>query len=1680
MARHSLGWSQLFMKTTASFFLMSATLLCSALSGSSAEFFVSTAGKASATGSITDPLALVTAITSGTSPVHTGDTLWVRGGVYTAPIPGFVFSLNGDVNRPVIFRNYNKERAIIDGTFKAHGKFVYYWGLEFTDKTTPYLPTSLTRSQKEAQMLNGSYSACAYYLEAAPSSRFINNYFHDSYGQIEYGNSSSNSVFYGNVVLNLGEQCLDTERGVGIYAQNRDGTREITDNIVAQNILNGVDVWSSGNAYINNFTVEGNICFNNGYGKIQGGRNMLSGAGNGCTNLLMVSNILYNPFDSFNRANLIVGHGGQSYAPKIYDNLSINGGYELTESFGGMEFTGNELLSTATWNNFYVAWPRDLKPTSYIFSNNKFYGQPLMEVNVWVTNSSNPTGGYIRTQTPSGWPGWQQLGANYVTVGSSFRPDANSLYTSSRPSGTRVIVRPNRYELGRANIAILNFDLKSTVDVDLSVLGLPPNTTYELHPVQNLFNQTNTGTYTGGPITVPMTGWGIRQPPSRAKDLTSTFPQFGAFLFIARGTTGNTAPIISTIPDQSIKQGGTTGTINFTVSDLESPASLLILTATSDNTTLVPLQNITFGGTGSARTLNITPPTLQSGTARITVTANDGFAKAIQTFNLTVTPVNQPPIIASTIPAQTIPMNGSSSTLSVLVGDPDTAATDLILSATSSNPALIPAGGLTLGGSGFSRTLKITPTTGVSGSAVVTIQISDGFLSTNATFSVTVTTTGTAKPPTISDIPDQRTLDGSAILNIPFTVSDPDTAATSLVTTGSSSDTSLIPTAGIVIIGSGASRTVNVTPAPVKSGTATVTLQVSDGANHALESFLVAVRAGANTPPTLTSLPDATLLPETTSAGPYNFTVGDLQTAPASLVVGGWSTKRTLVKDSQMVFGGSGANRTVTVTPEAGQSGTTLLLLWVSDGQYSTTNTFRLTVYPANSAPTLTGLPTTGLSVAEDSTNGQNIIYFSVSDVETPANNLQVSATCTDTNLVPLQNVELGGTGTDRYLKLTPAPNANGSATVFVTASDGTKITSVSFLLTVTPVVDGPVLGDLGNLSIDKNTVNQPVHFTVGDPDLSAPSLASLIVQAWSGDETLVPNSNLSLAGTGSDRTLTLTPATDIIGTNSIFISVSDGSLTTTQSFRLTVLQPNQAPIVDAGTNTAVYSSLNYMLRGKVTDDGLPLSPGRTSMRWSTVSGPGVVSFSTPTFGICTARFSTLGFYRLRLTATDGALTNSDDIYILVKPTPDTTPPLISGLQIGEVTPDSLTVTWNTDELSNSQLEYGANGVLESVTALDPMLERNHSVTVSHLDSDTLYVLRAKTRDGSANLATSSSLTIRTLRRTFAYIPLTADAASLDAPMTWGIGSAPDGDPYIGTVTETQGTASWDFYAPIPGTYYLWGRVYAPSSRRDSFFLNIDNGTNDVYDAAEGTWSPSWQWTRINGRNGSAPLTLDPRTFHLNAGLHTLVVGGREAQSLLNRVLITNDPDYTPSDDRALAGINSPALLVDPIYRLTVPAGWSMIGNPLQTSNRRFSALLPSSLNTAEYDRYNPTSGDFSSTVFSGGTWSDPELTFGQGEGGLFYNPSGAPMTLVLTGQVVPNPAQINLYPGINLLSLNTPIAGKLSTLINNFHFVANDKVQVIDAETQAYHTYTYSGEDWDVIPVLNLGEAVFLNLAPR
>jgi len=163
-------------------------------------------------------------------------------------------------------------------------------------------------------------------------------------------------------------------------------------------------------------------------------------------------------------------------------------------------------------------------------------------------------------------------------------------------------------------------------------------------------------------------------------------------------------------------------------------------------------------------------------------------------------------------------------------------------------------------------------------------------------------------------------------------------------------------------------------------------------------------------------------------------------------------------------------------------------------------------------------------------------IPFTVSDLETPAAALVVSASSSDTNLVPNGQIYLGGADSNRVVQLQPATNQTGSVTITLVVTDqGGDTTNTSFAVTVTNLPPG--ISGLSDLSLHPGQTVPPVPFQIGDPE-SSPD--NLLVTASSSNTNFVASTNLILSGTGSNRVLQIIPAPNTRGATTISLKVSD------------------------------------------------------------------------------------------------------------------------------------------------------------------------------------------------------------------------------------------------------------------------------------------------------------------------------------------------------------------------------------------------------------------------------------------------------------------------------------------------------------------------------------------------------------
>ena len=223
-------------------------------------------------------------------------------------------------------------------------------------------------------------------------------------------------------------------------------------------------------------------------------------------------------------------------------------------------------------------------------------------------------------------------------------------------------------------------------------------------------------------------------------------------------TAQNDAPTITALADQTIPEDGTTGALAFSVSDVETAAGSLTVTAVSSNTTIIPNGNLTLVDLGGGNwTIAATPALNQTGgPVTITVTVSDGTTSTNETFDVTVTAQNDAPVIIS---------NGGGPVANITVPENGTVVTTVTSSDADGGPAvysIVPVGS---GGGADAANFTINSSTGVLSFAAapdyeaptdvgadnvydVTVQVSDGNGGTTIqALSIVVTDVNEGLPP---------------------------------------------------------------------------------------------------------------------------------------------------------------------------------------------------------------------------------------------------------------------------------------------------------------------------------------------------------------------------------------------------------------------------------------------------------------------------------------------------------------------------------------------------------------------------------------------------------------------------------------------------------------------------------------------------------------------------------------------------------------------------------------------------------------------------------------------------------------------------------------------------------------------------------------------------------------------
>jgi hypothetical protein len=754
----------------------------------------------------------------------------------------------------------------------------------------------------------------------------------------------------------------------------------------------------------------------------------------------------------------------------------------------------------------------------------------------------------------------------------------------------------------------------------------------------------------------------------------------------------NDAPTLNAIGDLTINENAGQQTVGLTgiSTGASNEVQTLTVTTTSSNPSLIPNPTLTYTSPNATGSLRFTPAVNGFGTSTITVTVNDGQAQnniTTRTFNVTVNAVNQQPTLAAignvtineNAPQQTVSLSGISS------GSTNEAQT-LTVTATSSNPSLIPNPTVNYTSPNATGSLNFTPAANLSGNAIITVTVDDGQTQNNTvsrTFTVTVN--GVNQGPTLDPIANVTINEDAGLQSVNLTgiSSGASNEIQTLAVTASSSNPGLIPTPTITYSSPNSTGTLNYTPVANGNGAATLTVTVNDGGasnNVITRTFTVTINA-VNDAPTLTQIADLTInenAPQQTVnlTGISTGATNEVQT----LTVTATSSNPSLIPNPTVTYTSPNATGSLAFTPAVNGIGSATISVTVNDGQAQNNTiirTFNVTVSPVNQQPTLTAL--SNVTITENA--GQQTVNLSgiTSGASNEIQTLTVTASSSNPGVIPTPAVNYTSPNTTGNLTFTPAANAAGTSTISVTVNDGQAQNNTitrTFVVTVNSFNAPPTLDPIGSLSLNKNAAQQSVNLS-GISSGASNEVQALTVTATSGNTALVPNPTVIYTSPNSTGSLSFTPVANAFGTATISVTVNDGQSANNTVTRTFVVTANDPPtissIADQGTPTNTPTPPLAFTIGDSETAASSLTLTGTSSDTNIVAPSGIVfgGSASNRLVMVTPVPGVTGFANVTITVSDGSAIASTSFNLnvyLARPRPPTLLIVTNGN--GSVTPN--------------------------------------------------------------------------------------------------------------------------------------------------------------------------------------------------------------------------------------------------------------------------------------------------------------------------------------------------------------------------------------------------------------------------
>ena len=321
-----------------------------------------------------------------------------------------------------------------------------------------------------------------------------------------------------------------------------------------------------------------------------------------------------------------------------------------------------------------------------------------------------------------------------------------------------------------------------------------------------------------------------------------------------------------------------------------------------------------------------------------------------------------------------------------------------------------------------------------------------------------------------------------------------------------------------------------------------------------------------------------------------------------------------------------------TWTPTEAQDGAYTVVFTVSDGYLTDTETITITVADVNSAPVLA-------TIGAKAVNELAALTFSVTatDSDLPAQTLSYSL---DQPSLDKGMTLDAATGAFAW---TPTEAQDGVHAVVFTVSDGALVSTETVTVTVAEVNLAPVLAAIGAKAVNEL---EALSFSVSatDADLPAQTLA------YSLDQPSLDKGMTINATTGA---FSWTPSEAQQGSYDVVASVSDGVVSASATFKITVNEVNVAPVLGTVNDTRANPGLEKTFLITATDSDIPVQALTFSLDQASF-GKGMTMGESSGVFRWTPSAVQIDTHNVVVSVSDGITSSSQTFSIVVEPQVDT------------------------------------------------------------------------------------------------------------------------------------------------------------------------------------------------------------------------------------------------------------------------------------------------------------------------------------------------------------------------------------------------------------------------------------------